>query len=309
MPRRVLLILLVALVVASGASYVAYRLVRNTMAQSPTTGTTTQLVVAKRNLEIGTIVKPADVGLAPWVGAVPKGAVTLEKDALERGVVSTVYEGEPLIETRLASLGAGGGMAATIPPGMRACAVRVDQVVGVAGFAVPGMRVDVLIMGSPPGGTASDGPKIKTVLQNVQVLSAGQNIQKDAEGKPAQVQVVNLLVTPEQAEILSLASNESKIQLILRNPLDTEASKTEGSTMASLFSGVKSKAPAPAPAAGTPARKAPAAVKRPVAPPKTPAVQPPPTIYLIEVINGPRKDQAKFNKPEAASPKTEEVKP
>ena len=151
-------------------------------------------------------------------------------------------------------------------------------------------------------------PKIKTVLQNVQVLSAGQNIQKDTEGKPAQVQVVNLLVTPEQAEILSLASNESKIQLILRNPLDTEASKTEGSTMASLFSGVKSKAPAPA-AAGTAARKAPAAVKPPVAPPKTPAVQPPPAIYLIEVINGPRKDQAKFNKPEAASPKTEEVKP
>jgi pilus assembly protein CpaB len=268
---------------------------------------TSQVVVAKRNLEIGTIVKPGDVGMAPWVGAVPKGVVTLEKDALERGVVSTVYEGEPILETRLASLGAGGGMAATIPPGMRACAVRVDQVVGVAGFVLPGMRVDILIMGSPPGGTAGDGPKIKTVLQNLQVLAAGQNIQKDAEGKPVQVQVVSLLVTPEQAEILSLASNESRIQLILRNPLDTEASKTEGSTMAGLFSGVKTKAPAPAAATG--ARKAPAAVKPPVAPPKTPAVQAPPAIYLIEVINGPRKDQAKFNKPEEASPKTEEVKP
>jgi Flp pilus assembly protein CpaB len=301
-----MLILLVALVVASGASYVAYRLVRNTLAKSSTTATTSQVVVAKRNLEIGTIVKKEDVGMAQWVGAVPKGVITLEKDALDRGVVSTVYEGEPIVESRLANLGAGGGMAATIPPGMRACAVRVDQVVGVAGFAVPGMRVDVLIMGSPPGGATSDGPKIKTVLQNVQVLSAGQNIQKDAEGKPVQVQVVNLLVTPEQAEILSLASNESKIQLILRNPLDTEASKTEGSTMASLFSGVKTKAPAQA--AGTAARTAPAAVKPPVAPPKTPAIQAPPAIYLIEVINGPRKDQAKFNKPEEASPKPEEVK-
>jgi pilus assembly protein CpaB len=306
MPRRVMVILLVALVVASGASYVAYRLVRNTLAKSSTTGTTSQVVVAKRNLEIGTIVKKEDVGMAQWVGAVPKGVITLEKDALDRGVVSTLYEGEPIIESRLANLGAGGGMAATIPPGMRACAVRVDQVVGVSGFAVPGMRVDVLIMGSPPGGATSDGPKIKTVLQNVQVLSAGQNIQKDAEGKPVQVQVVNLLVTPEQAEILSLASNESKIQLILRNPLDTEASKTEGSTMASLFSGVKTKAPAQA--AGTAARAAPAAVKPPVAPPKTPAIQAPPAIYLIEVINGPRKDQAKFNKPEQASPKPEEVK-
>ena len=306
MPRRVMLILLVALVVASGASYVAYRLVRNTLAKSSTTATTSQVVVAKRNLEIGTIVKKEDVGMAQWVGAVPKGVITLEKDALDRGVVSTVYEGEPIVESRLANLGAGGGMAATIPPGMRACAVRVDQVVGVSGFAVPGMRVDVLIMGSPPGGATSDGPKIKTVLQNVQVLSAGQNIQKDAEGKPVQVQVVNLLVTPEQAEILSLASNESKIQLILRNPLDTEASKTEGSTMASLFSGVKTKAPAQA--AGTAARTAPAAVKPPVAPPKTPAIQAPPAIYLIEVINGPRKDQAKFNKPEEASPKPEEVK-
>jgi pilus assembly protein CpaB len=298
-----MLILLVALAVATGASYVAYRFVRNTLAKNSTTGATSQVVVAKRNLEIGTIVKPADVGMGQWVGTVPKGVITLEKDALDRGVVSTVYQGEPLVETRLASLGAGGGMAATIPPGMRACAVRVDQVVGVAGFAVPGMRVDVLIMGSPPGGAATDGPKIKTVLQNVQVLSAGQNIQKDTEGKPVQVQVVNLLVTPEQAEILSLASNESKIQLILRNPLDTETSKTEGSNMASLFSGVKTGAPA----AATTARRAPAAVKPPVAPP-TPAVQAPVAVYLIEVINGPRKDQAKFNKPEAASPKTAEVK-
>jgi pilus assembly protein CpaB len=260
--------------------------------------------VAKRNLALGTIVKPGDVGLAPWIGAVPKGAAMREADVLERGIVSTVYAGEPLLETRLADRGAGGGLAATIPSGMRACAVKVDQVVGVAGFVLPGMRVDVLILGSPPGGTPTDGAKVKTVLQNVQVLSAGENIQQDAEGKPVQVQVVSLLVTPEQAEILSLASNESKIQLILRNPLDTETSKTEGSNMATLFSGIKSGAPA---AAAT-ARRAPVAVKRPVAPPPTPAVQAPPTVYLIEVINGARKDQAKFNKPEEASPKTGEVK-
>jgi pilus assembly protein CpaB len=304
MPRRVMVILLVALVVAAGSSYVAYRLVRDTLARNSPAGSTSQVVVAKRNLALGTIVKPGDVGMAPWVGAVPKGVATREADVLERGIVATVYEGEPVIETRLAKPGAGGGMAATIPTGMRACAVKVDQVVGVAGFVLPGMRVDVLILGSPPGGTPTDGAKVKTVLQNVQVLSAGENIQQDAEGKPAQVQVVSLLVTPEQAEILSLASNESKIQLILRNPLDTETSKTEGSNMATLFSGIKTGAPA----AAAPVRRAAAAVKPPVAPPKTPAVQPPPAVYLIEVINGPRKDQATFKKPEAASPNTEEAK-
>jgi pilus assembly protein CpaB len=109
------------------------------------------------------------------------------------------------------------------------------------------------------------------------------------------------LVTPEQAEILSLASNESKIQLILRNPLDTETSKTEGSNMATLFSGIKTGTPG----APTAVRRAPAAVKPPVAP--TPVVQAPPAVYLIEVINGLKKDQATFKKPGEASPKTGEV--
>src|SRR5206468_8958279 len=111
------------------------------------------------------------------------------------------------------------------------------------GFVVSGMRVDVLITGNPPGAVTAAGPKVKTLLQNIQVLSAGQNFQKDSEGKPVQVPVVNLLVTPEQAEILSLASNETRIQLILRNPLDTEPSKTTGVLVAGLFSGDKPAAP------------------------------------------------------------------
>jgi pilus assembly protein CpaB len=301
-----MVILLAAFVVAAGASILVYRLVRDQVARSSGTAPTAQVVVAKRNLDVGTIVKKGDVGLSPWLGAVPKGVATREEDVLERGVVSNVFEGEPISTSRLASVGAGGGMAATIPPGMRACAVRVDQVVGVAGFVLPGMRVDVLILGSPPGTTSADGPRVKTVLQNVEVLSAGQNIQKDAEGKPVQVPVVSLLVTPEQAEVLSLASTESRIQLVLRNPLDKEASKTEGSTLASLFSGVKSKMQPAAPGGAAP-RKAVAAVVTP-APPSPAAAPPPPAFYLIEVINGARKDQAKFNKPEGAkSNPTEEA--
>ena len=108
---------------------------------------------------------------------------------------------------------------------MRACAVRVDEVVGVAGFVIPGMRVDVLVSGNPPGEGANEGVVTETILQNIQVLSAGTDIQRDQEGKPLQVQVVNLLVTPEQAELLSLASNSLKIQLVLRNPLDTQMTK------------------------------------------------------------------------------------
>ncbi len=301
MSRRVLVILLVAFVTAVGASVVAYRLLRNRLAASDSATPTTQVVVAKRNLQVGTIVKSADVGLSPWLGAAPKGVATRVEDVLERGVVSNVFEGEPISLSRLASPGAGGGLAATIPPGMRAVAVRVDQVVGVAGFVVPGMRVDVLIMGVPPGGKVTEGANVKTVLQNVEVLSAGQNIQKDAEGKPVQVQVVSVLVTPEQAETLSLASNESKIQLVLRNPLDTEAAKTTGSNMASLFSGVRPKTQV---GEGEAPKKVQAAVKK-VAAPKPAAAEAkplPPALYLIEVINGPRKDQAKFNKPEEEKP-------
>src|SRR6202030_1199301 len=150
------------------------------------------------------------------------------EDLKGRGVITPIYAKEPLIDSRLAPKGAGGGLASMIPAGMRAVAVRVNEVVGVAGFVVPGMRVDIWIAGNPPGAQSNAGMVARTLLQNIEVLSAGQNFQKDAEGKPVQVQVVNLLVTPEQAEILSLASNETRIQLVLRNPLDTQTAKTTG---------------------------------------------------------------------------------
>ena len=118
---------------------------------------------------------------------------------------------------------------------MRACAVKVNEIVGVAGFVVPGMRVDVLIAGTLPGADRRSDTQVKTILQNIEVLSAGQNYQKDAEGKPVTVQVVNLLVTPDQAEILSLASNETRIQLVLRNPLDKEVAKTIGTAVTEPF--------------------------------------------------------------------------
>src|SRR5262249_42937589 len=208
-----------------------------------------------------------------------------------RGVVAQIFQGEPILENRLASAGSGGGMAATIRPGMRACAVRVDDVVGVAGFVLPGMRVDVLVSGSGPGAAAAQGPRVKTLLQNIEVLSAGGNIQKDAEGKPVQAQVVNLLVTPEQAELLSLASNQTRIQLVLRNPLDTDTPKTPGFAVANLFG---DSAPKPSERPVVVAKKATAPAPAPP-PAPAPVAKPPETpIYLIEVINGAKHSEEKF---------------
>ena len=145
---------------------------------------------------------------AKWPGGAPANALLKKEEIVGRGVIAEIYAGEPIRSDRLAPIGAGAGLAATIPLGMRAVAIRVNDVVGVAGFVTPGARVDLLIMGAPanvPGGTVA-----KTLLQNIEVLSAGQQIQKDSEGKPIPVPVVNLLVTPEQAEIVSLASNHAQ---------------------------------------------------------------------------------------------------
>ena len=163
------------------------------------------------------------------------GATTQVKDIIGRGVITAIFAKEPIIESRLAPKGAGGGMAAMIPPGMRAVAVRVNEVVGVAGFVVPGTHVDILISGNTPGGNQSLGTLTQTLLQNIEVLSAGQDFKKDAEGKPIMVQVVNMLVTPTQAEQLSLAASQTSIQLVLRNPLDHEIAKTPGTALQHLF--------------------------------------------------------------------------
>jgi len=175
-----------------------------------------------------------------------------------------------------------------IPPGMRAFAIRVNEVVGVAGFVVAGMRVDILISGNKPGGEqATLGTLSKTLLQNIEVLSAGQDYKKDAEGKPIAVQVVNLLVTPEQAEKLSLAAAQTAIQLVLRNPLDRDVTNTPGTAMAYLFSGGKLKPEAP-PAAPRPRAVAvePPVVK--IAPPKKEPE------YTMEIMSGTKKSELKF---------------
>jgi len=279
MSQRLLTILLCAFLIACGASFVVYRLVGKQLK-----GRTTKVVVAATNLELGAVIKPEDVTMGAVIGDPPKGALLTTESAIGRGVVSDLYQGELVLEKRLATKGSGGGLAATIPPGMRACAVKVDEVVGVAGFVLPGMHVDVIISQSNNHGFANaDGLKVKTLLQNIGVLSAGTNIQKDNEGKPVQVQVVNLLVTPEQAELLSLASNEAKIQLVLRNPLDTQVANAPGTELSKLFGDAVSKPPAPVVQTVTAAPK----VRKAVVP------QPPP-LYTVQVLNGNKQSEQTF---------------
>jgi len=286
MNRKLMIILLSAFFVAAGASWVVYRLVRKQVADGASRRAT--VVLAARDLEIGTLIKAADLKTGTIVGDPPVGALLKPESAVGRGVVSATFVGEALNEKRLALPGSGGGLAATIPPGMRACAVKVNEVVGVAGFVVPGMRVDVLISGTPQGTDASMGSKVKTILQNIQVLSAGANFQQDAEGKPANVPVVNLLVTPEQAELLSLvgSNNQTHIQLVLRNPMDQQQATPPGIEMAKLFG-----APEAKPAARPSAPVAPAARPAPIVKPEKP--EPPPTL-VIQVINGGKTSEQKF---------------
>jgi len=237
--------------------------------------------------------------MGDWTGAVPEGSLQKKEDIVGRGVISPIIGGEPVAESRLAPKGGGAGLAALIPKGMRAVAVRTNEIVGVAGFVVPGMRVDVLISGNPPG-AATLGGVTRTLLQNVEVLSAGQNFQKDAEGKPVSVQVVNLLVTPEQAERLSLASTQTTIQLVLRNPLDTEMAKTGGSAVVQLFYPEGRMSQGPGVALTRPVQ---VAQRRATAVPAPPvATEPKPKTSVVEVIHGIKRAETQFESREEVRP-------
>jgi pilus assembly protein CpaB len=238
MKKRLLSVLAFALTVSAGAAFVLYQLISSkvTTVGASTKPVTAKVFVAARDLELGALITEKDVKTQEFLEA-PSGAILKKEDIVGRGVTNPIHRDSSFYDGFLAPKGGGAGFAATIPQGMRAFAVHVNDVVGVAGFAVAGMRVDILVSGSIPGATTDNaGAVTRTLLQNIQVLSAGQNYQKDAEGKPVLVQVVNLLVTPAQAEILNLATEQS-IQLVLRNPADKEIVTTPGATTYNLFTG------------------------------------------------------------------------
>ena len=288
MNRRLLTILLISFVVAGACAFLVYRLVGNSLT-STNKQNTTPVVAAATDIKVGTVLSAANLTTIEIAGSLPQGALLKAESAIGRGVMSSLYRGEAILDDRLAPLGSGGGLAATIRKGMRACAVKVDEVVGVAGFVTPGMRVDVLITGNPPGQqNPIEGAEVRTLLQNIEVLSAGTDIQKDTEGKAKPVQVVNLLVSPEQAELLSLASNtvssnQTHIQLVLRNPLDTQTVQMPGTAMNRLFSETSVTPPRPKTVASSTNAKKKVVLDK----------------YSVEVFNGSQRSEQKVDVSEA----------
>ena len=236
MNRRLVSVFAFALLVATLTSFLVYRLIILRLQAPGRTVPSNKIVVAAHDLQVGGLIHDYDLTEAGWSGPIPDQVAKTRQEAIGRGVIATIYQNEPILDRRLAPKGAGAGLASTIPVGMRAVALRVNEVVGLAGFVLPGMHVDVLVAGSPPGGNqAWTGTLCRTALQNIEVLSTGTKIEQNVEGKPESAQVVNLLVTPDQAEILNLASSETKVQLVLRNPLDMKEETTHGTSVASLF--------------------------------------------------------------------------
>jgi pilus assembly protein CpaB len=236
------------------------------------------IVVAAEPLELGTRLDASMLRTIAWPADAPvAGMFTKVQDCVNRALITSVAENEPIIASKLASIDSGAGLPATIPPGMRGLSVAVNNVIGVAGFVTPGTKVDVLVTGAIIGANGTQGPTItRTILENVQVLAAGQKTQQDRDGKPETVPVITLLVSPEHAAILAMASSEGKIQLALRNTVDTRVVNPPAVSQVSLFAEADPPAPARRP------RKS-----RLTA---SPAAAP----YTVEVINGAKREVKSF---------------
>jgi pilus assembly protein CpaB len=284
---RHLIVLIVAVVTATVASFGVYRAMGQLPARQGEAMQT--VVVAARPLVIGTQLTERDVKLVSWPSSslVP-GAITDVKEALNRGLLSAVMQNEPLTTSKLASPESGAGLPPAIPPGMRAMSVRVNDVIGVAGFIVPGSRVDVVVTIR-----RTQDSMTRTAASNVQVLTAGtRKDQEKAESEPTRTAdrgetVVTLMVTPGDAERIALAQSEGQIMLVLRNPLDNDKVATTGVKTASLLG--PEEAPAPAP---QPERKV-AAPRKPVAPPPVQevAAPAPPAPRTVEAIRGQKRTE------------------
>lgn len=273
---RTLFVLAVSVGVAAAATSFVYRAMQRIPVREVEVRSY-YVAVASRALPVGAMLTPDDIKLVAWPASSPvPGAFSKVDDVIRRGLVVPVAENEPLTASKLASPDAGAGLPPTITKGMRAISVRVNEVIGVAGFVVPGTRVDVVVTIAD-----RDSSVARVVVTNVQVLTAGTKYDQEQakDGKPVPTSVVTLLVTPEDAERIALASSQGSIMLTLRNPLDREPTVTKGTRMASLMG-----APEPPPVV-----KAVNAVKRPE-PPKEPP-PPVPSIYAVETIRAAKRSE------------------
>ena len=231
---RVFLVFVLAITAGGALAFGTYNYVQHLPAKTVSIPTR-PVVVAAADLDIGTELTREDVRIIDWpANAMPADAISDPKEVIGRGIVLPLIQNEPILPMKLASKEAGAGLPPAIPPGLRAVSVRVNEVIGVAGYVLPGTRVDVVATVSPTGQSVDMTSKV--ILTNVQVLAAGTKIERDTDrNKPMPVSVVTLLVDPEEAERLTLASTEGKIQLALRNPLDKTMPATHGIRPAALF--------------------------------------------------------------------------
>src|SRR5690242_885891 len=280
--KRTAIVVGIAVLLAATASFGIYRVISRVALRGAAPAPTVEVVVADHPLTLGTRITRDHVRLVRWPAdtQVP-GTFSKIDDVVNRGVIVPVAENEPLTDGKLAALEAGAGLPPSIPPGMRAISVKVNEVVGVAGFVVPGTRVDVMV--TLDGKQQTQDSVTRVVVSNVQVLTAGTRYdqEKAKEGAPIPSTVVTLLVTPEDGERIALAAAEGQIMLTLRNPLDQNATATTGVRTTALFG-----QPAPAPA------KAPAVRRGPARPPE-PIVATTPTkaAYKVEAFRGAKRTE------------------
>lgn len=271
---RTILVFALSLIAAGIFSALVYEAGQRTPAAAE--AQTYSVAVAARALPNGARLSAEDVKMVAWPTTSPiAGAIVKAEDAVGRGLMESVLENEPLTGAKLAAPGAGAGLTARIDTGMRAISVKVDDVVGVAGFAVPGAHVDVVV-----SITQREQSVARVVVSNVEVLAAGTRSEQTQAAATTTRQspdsVVTLLVTPADAERISLASSVGRITLTLRHPLDTTVSDTKGTQVAALLGTPAGPPPAPAPA-----RTAPRVVRAPT--PEAPPA-PPPAPYTVETI-------------------------
>ena len=271
---RLLMIGVLALALGFFASVYVYRNLQSGTHSGVEAGA--DVMVAANDLQVGAKIEERDIKIIriPSVD-LPPGAPRRRADVLGHGVIIPISKGEFILPNRLAGENAGHGLPALIPPGMRAVSVRVNEIVSVAGFVMPGTRVDVLLTGTPGG---SGEQQTTTVLQNVEVLASGHTLERNSSGDAQNTAVITLLVSPDDAERLTLASSEGHIQLALRNPLDTKQDDVASANSRGLY---HTAAPAPPqPVVHHPAPKKPAAT-----------APPPSTGVSIEVYQGDKKTE------------------
>jgi len=255
--RRLFIVMALALLSGLAAAWLALNYLRQPESPIRTADpVATEVVVAARDLSLGTVLTAEDVKLADWPGALlPEGYSASVEEVLGRGVITNVVLNEPLISRKMAVKEAGGGLPIVIPEGMRGVSVRVDDVISIAGFVVPGTRVDVMV--TLDQGSQSGDPVTKLILQMIPVLTSGQVVEQGINGEPIQVTVITLLVTPEQAEELVLAATRGRIQLALRNTLDVDSVDTQGARLNSLVPAQRVVRRSSAPRRATPPAAAP----------------------------------------------------